>query len=174
MCAFGHFAVARRISRRATESDFFQRRLWWRSRTRRELLLLLALATLLPLLAAASPAQVHDADAVKTAFVFNLTKYVEWRHSRAELIIGVVGGGPVGERLNSALSGKISESKSIRVVLDPSEKALDDCDILFLGTMPARARRTLLQKVQNKGVLTVSDERSFTGEGSEVGFRHGP
>jgi uncharacterized protein DUF4154 len=131
---------------------------------------LLSLAALLPVLAAASPAQVHNPDVVKTAFVFNLTKYVEWRHSRPELIIGFAGRGPLGDRLHSSLSGKISESKTIRVVLDPSEEALGTCDILFLGAMPAKARLTWLQKVQNKSVLTVSDEESFAQEGGMVGL----
>ena len=136
----------------------------------RALPLLLSLATLLPVLAAASPAQMHNPDAVKTAFVFNLTKYVEWRHSRPELIIGFAGGGPLGERLISSLSGKISESRTISVVLDPSEKALDNCDILFLGAMPAKTRLAWLQKAQNKSVLTVSDAESFAQEGGMVGL----
>jgi hypothetical protein len=131
---------------------------------------LLSLAALLPVLAAASRAQIHNPDAVKTAFVFNLTKYVEWRHSRPELIIGFAGGGPLGERLISSLSGKISESRTISVVLDPSEQALGNCDILFLGAMPAKTRLAWLQKVQNKGVLTVSDEASFAKEGGMVGL----
>jgi hypothetical protein len=136
----------------------------------RALPFLLSLAVLLPALAAASPAQTHNADAVKTAFVFNLTKYVEWRHSRPDLIIGFAGGGPLGERLSSSLSGKISESKTIRVVLDPSGEALGNCDILFLGAMPARTRHALLQKVRDKGVLTVSDDESFAKEGGMVGL----
>ena len=136
----------------------------------RALPLLLSLAALLNVLAAASPAQMHKADAVKTAFVFNLTKYVEWRHSRPELIIGFAGGGPLGERLNSSLSGKISESRTISVVLDPSEEALGNCDILFLGAMPAKTRLAWLQKVQNKSVLTVSDDESFAKEGGMVGL----
>ena len=136
----------------------------------RALPFLLSLAALLPVLAAASRAQMHNPDAVKTAFVFNLTKYVEWRHSRPELIIGFAGGVPLGERLNSSLSGKISESKTIRVMLNLSEEALGNCDILFLGAMPAKTRHALLQKVQNKGVLTVSDDESFAQEGGMVGL----
>jgi hypothetical protein len=170
MCAFGHFAAAPRIARHAADIGLFQRRACLRPRTTRALVFLLALAALLPLLAADASAQVHNADAVKAAFVYNLTKYVEWRHARAELIIAFVGGGPMGERLNSALSGKISESKSIRVVLDPSEEALGNCDILFLGAMPAKSRRALLQRMRNQSALTVSDVESFTNEGGMVGL----
>ena len=172
MNAFGHFAATPRIARHAAEYGLFQRRARWRSGTRCKLLLplLIALAALLPLLAAAANAQVHNADAVKTAFVYNLTKYVEWRHPRDELIIGFVGAGPMGERLQSSLSGRVSESKIIRIVLLPSEEVLGNCDILFLGAMPAKSRRAYLQKVLPKSVLTVSDAESFTNQGGMVGL----
>ncbi len=170
MSAGGHLVAAPHICPQVADVGPFQRRDSPRRCTARALPFLLSLAALLLMLAAASPAQMHNADAVKTAFVFNLTKYVEWRHSRAELIIGFAGGGPLGERLNSSLSGKISESKTIRVVLDPSEEALGNCDILFLGAMPSKTRRALLQKVQNKSVLTVSDDESFAQEGGMVGL----
>ena len=161
MSAFGHFVVA--------QSGLIQRRAWLCPRTTRTLVLLVTLAALLPLRVADATAQVHNADAVKTAFVYNLTKYVEWRHAREELIIGFVGAGPMSQRLQS-LSGKASESRIIHVALSPSEEALGNCDILFLGAMPAKSRRALLQKVQPKSVLTVSDAESFTSEGGMVGL----
>jgi hypothetical protein len=170
MSACGHLVAVPHICPRSADVEPCQRRDSLCHGIARALPFLLALAALLPMLAAASPAQVHNANAVKTAFVFNLTKYVEWRHSHAELVIGFVGAGTMGERLNSSLSGKISESKTIRVVLDPSDEALGNCDILFLGAMPAKSRHALLQKVQNKSVLTVSDDGSFAKEGGMVGL----
>jgi hypothetical protein len=169
MSAFGHFVAAPGIGRHVAQSGLFQRRAWLRPRTTRALAFLIALAALLPVLAAASPAQVHNADAVKTAFIYNLTKYVEWRHARDELVIGFVGAGPMSQHLQS-LSGKASESRIIHVALFPSEEALGNCDIIFLGAMPAKSRRALLQKVQPKSVLTVSDAESFTSEGGMVGL----
>ena len=169
MSAVSHFVGAPRVGRRVAPSGFFQRRAWLRAGATRALAFLIALTAMLPLQAADATAQVHNADAVKTAFVYNLTKYVEWRHVREELIIGVVGAGPMSQRLLS-LSGKASESRIIHVTLDPSEEALGQCDILFLGEMPAKSRRALLQKVQPRGVLTVSDVGSFAGEGGMVGL----
>jgi hypothetical protein len=169
MSAFGHFVVAPRIGRHGAQSGLFQRRAWLRPRTTRALVLLVTLAALLPLRAADATAQVHNADAVKTAFIYNLTKYVEWHHASEELIIGFVGAGPMSQRLQS-LSGKASESRIIHVALFPSEEALGNCDILFLGAMSAKSRRALLQKVQPKSVLTVSDVESFASEGGMVGL----
>lgn len=169
MSAFGHPVAAPHICPPLADVGPFRRRDSRCHCTVRALPFLLCLAALLPVLAAASPAQVHNADAVKTAFIYNLTKYVEWRHARNELIIGFVGAGLMGQRLQS-LSGKASESKIIYVVSFPSEEALGNCDILFLGAMPAKSRRALLQKVQPKSVLTVSDVESFTSEGGMVGL----
>lgn len=170
MSAGGHLVRAPHICPQAADVGRCQRRDSLRHGTANGLSFFLSLAAVLAVLAAASPAQVHNPDAVKAAFVFNLTKYVEWRHPRPDLLIAFVGAGPLGERLNSSLSGKISESKAIRVVLDPSEEALVNCDILFLGAMPAKSRRALLQKVQTKSVLTVSDAASFAQEGGMVGL----
>ena len=170
MSAFGHPVAAPHICPQLADVGPFQRRDSPRRCTAGALPFLLSLAALLLMLAAASPAQIYNPDSVKTAFVFNLTKYVEWRHSRAELVIGFVGAGPMRERLNSFLSGKVSESRTIHVVLDPSGEALGNCDILFLGAMPAKTRLAWLQEVRNKSVLTVSDDESFAKEGGMVGL----
>jgi hypothetical protein len=121
-------------------------------------------------LVSALSAQTSNREAVKAAFVFNLTKYVEWPQARNELVIGFIGGGPMGERLNSSLAGKTTESRTIHVLLSPSDEMLGRCDILFLGEMSAKTRRAVLEKVRDKGVLTVGDEYSFTKEGGMVGL----
>ena len=167
MDSLGQFAAAPRIARHAAIPAC-----WWRAARGSlggKLLVLAAMAALLPHLAADATAQAHDPDTVKTAFVYNLTKYVEWRHARDELIIGFVGSGPMGQRLQS-LSGKLSDSRVLYVELSPSEEAQGNCDIVFLGAMPAKTRHDLLQKLQPKGVLTVSDAESFTAQGGMIGL----
>jgi hypothetical protein len=115
-------------------------------------------------------AQAPDPESVKVAFVFNLTKYVEWPQPRGELVIGFVGSGPMGGRLKSALAGRTSESRTIQVWLSPSNDMLARCDLLFVGEMGAKARRAVLEKVQSKSVLTVGDQESFAEEGGMVGL----
>jgi hypothetical protein len=78
---------------------------------------LLAASLLAPLL----NAQVHDERAIKVAYVFNLTKYVEWPHTSTQLVVGFVGDGPMGEALEKMLTGKTSDSRLIRVVLSPQD-----------------------------------------------------
>src|SRR5438067_12155513 len=58
-------------------------------------------------------AQGRDERAVRAAYVFNLTKYVEWPERSNELVIGFVGAGPMGNILQNMLAGKTSEWRSI-------------------------------------------------------------
>jgi len=122
------------------------------------------------LLAAPAFSQLQDESAVRAAFVFNLTKYVEWPHSSSELIIGFVGEGSMGEVLQKMLAGKTSESRSIRVLLSPSEEQLPQCNILYIAYSSPKKVRPVLEKLRKKSVLTVGDDYSFALNGGMVGL----
>ena len=115
-------------------------------------------------------AQLQDERAVKAAFVFNLTKYVEWPHPSQELTIGFVGDGPMGETLQKVLDGKTSESRHIRVLQFPSDGQLQQCSILYIAQSSPNKIRAIVNKVRNKGVLTVGDSDSFARNGGMVGL----
>src|ERR1700722_18499483 len=79
-----------------------------------------------------------DERVIRVAYVFNLTKYVEWPHVGNQLVIGFIGDGPMGEALEKMLAGKTSDSRLIRVVLSPSEEDLDHCDLVYVSTSSAK------------------------------------
>ncbi len=124
------------------------------------------LVVLVPL----APPQMQDENAVKAAFVYNLTKYVQWPQADAELVIAVVGDGPVGEVLKKTLDGRLSDIGPIRVILSPSDEQLERCHLLYAGDSSRKQVRALLQKVSNKEVLTVGDSDFFAEEGGMVGL----
>jgi hypothetical protein len=122
----------------------------------------------------ASPAvsaQSHSEQEVKAAFVFNLTKYVEWPNSGGELVIGFLGDDmPMGQLLHKMLSGKISENRKIRVVLSPSDEALSRCDLLYIGEESPKKIRAILDKTHHAGMLTVGEAAVFTRAGGMIGL----
>jgi YfiR/HmsC-like len=129
------------------------------------------LAVLLaPLLALPVWAQLHDEAAVRAAFVFNLTKYVEWPHPGNELVIGFVGDARMGEILQKVLSGKTSESRAIRVVLYPSAEELEQCNIVYIGYSAPEKVRPILEKLRNKNILSVGEDDRFASRGGMVGL----
>ena len=122
------------------------------------------------LLAPQAFAQLQDESAVRAAFVFNLTKYVEWPRSSGELVIGFVGESSMGEILKKMLDGKASESRSIRVLASPSEEQLPQCNIVYIAYSSPKKFRPVLEKLREKGVLTVGDDYSFALNGGMVGL----
>jgi hypothetical protein len=127
----------------------------------------LGVISLLPSLACA---QLADERAVKAAFVFNLTKYVEWLHPSPELIVGVNDDGPTAQTLKEVLDGRNSESRPIRVLLFPSDAQLEQCNILYVGHSSPKKWRAVLDRVRNKSILTVGDSDSFAQDGGIVGL----
>jgi hypothetical protein len=123
-----------------------------------------------PLTASVSQAQVHDEYAVKAAFVYNLTKYVEWPQARNQLVVAVMGEGPMPDMLKQMLDKKTSESRSIHVVLSPSEEELQHCDILYIANSSSKQLRATLDEIHRKEILTVGDAQSFARDGGMVGL----
>jgi len=120
----------------------------------------------------ASAAQVKDELAVKAAFVFNLTKYVEWPAGAAanEIVIGVTGEESMGLVLKQVLSGKTAGSKTVRVILEPGKEELPHCNILYIAQPSPQKIRAILERIPSTGILTVGDTASFTRLGGAVGL----
>jgi uncharacterized protein DUF4154 len=111
-----------------------------------------------------------DESVIRVAYVFNLTKYVEWPRAGNQLVVGFIGDGPMGEALEKMLAGKTSDSRLIRVVLSPSEEDLDHCDLVYISTSSAKKVHETLDHLRNKSVLTVGDTESFPKNGGMIGL----
>ncbi|MGC2111684.1 MAG: YfiR family protein [Candidatus Korobacteraceae bacterium] len=115
-------------------------------------------------------AQSANEGAVKAAFVFNLTKYVEWPRSGKEFVIAVAGEGAMAETLKTMLDGKTTESRPIRVVLAPSSEAMESCDLLYISLSSQKKFGAILSKLHGSSVLTVGDSAAFARQGGMIGF----
>lgn len=112
----------------------------------------------------------HEERSVRAAFVYNLTKYVEWPHAGKELVIGFVGDDGVGETLEKVLAGKSSSERAIRVVISPSDEELQRCDLVYVGYSSKEKIRGVLEKVRNKNILSVGESDHFALDGGMVGL----
>ena len=128
------------------------------------------LVMLLALAAGAALSQEHDERAVKAAFVYNLTKYVEWPQASAEMTIGYIGERLTGETLRKMLDGKSSGPHPIRVVIAPSDKELERCQIIYVAEHSPKDVHAVLERVHGKNVLTVGDSEMFVQEGGMIGL----
>lgn len=112
----------------------------------------------------------QDEYAVRAAYVFNLTKYVTWPRKRDRLVVGVFGDGSTGPILSQVLDRKMSDGKTIHVVLHPSDSELRDCDILYVTKPSPTELHSILKRAAGQPVLTVGETDEFTRAGGMVGL----
>lgn len=120
-------------------------------------LLLAALLMLSPVLRAQSQSEFR----IKAAYVFNLTKYVEWPAASSQVVICVVGEGPMVKALGE-LAGKISDTRQIVVLLAASDADFKRCDLAYITNASPKKIESALQKFSGRSVLTVGEVSSFT------------
>ena len=128
--------------------------------------LALALAVLLPVLPGS--AQTSLEAKVKAAYIFNLTRFVEWPTLPADSIhICVLGNSPVGQLLTE-LGGRQVKERTLRIDHN-GNLDLARCQVLFIADA-AGEWREVLAGAQNLSLLTVSDLEGFARGGGIVGF----
>jgi hypothetical protein len=113
-------------------------------------------------------AQLQDERTVRAAYVFNLTKYVDWPTSDREFTIGVVGEGSMGETLKKLLEGRKTGDRLIRVVLSPNEVELESCSMLYFAQSASKRIQPAIEIVRNRSVLTIGETESFVSDGGIV------
>jgi hypothetical protein len=115
-------------------------------------------------------AQSQNENVIRAAFVFNLTKYIEWPQSSNQLAIGFIGDGPMGATLKDMLSGKSSESRPIQIFLSPSDEVLERCNLVYISYSSPKKIREALERIGNRSILTVGETGSFTRDGGMIGL----
>jgi len=128
------------------------------------------------LLAADARGQTNEEYRVKAAFLYNLTKFVEWpsyafKAPHAGIEICILGKDPFGDSLTEAVNGKVLEGHafSIRHIEDAQQAA--GCQVLFVSASERKRLRPILDSVRYAAILTVGDIDGFTSEGGIVNFK---
>ena len=110
---------------------------------------------------------------VKSAFLLNFTKFVEWPASAFEgaespIAICILGEDPFGATLDQIVAGESVSNRKItvsRIKRVPAPKA---CQVVFVGN-PEKEAANLLTSL-DAGVLTVGEGESFIREGGMIAF----
>ncbi len=108
---------------------------------------------------------------LKTAFVYQFTKYVRWpvskRHDK-RLVIGVAADDEMVDAI-SRLDGMTSQGMVIVVIPIKDVSDLKDVDFLYLGKGHI-ADENIIEKAIKHHILTISDEDDATQKGVIIGL----
>jgi len=138
----------------------------------------LSLALLLPI-AGPKPAVGEVAEyAVKAAYLYNFTQFVQWPKSALSgdsLVIGIVGEDPFGDTLDSAVQGKSAAGHSLEVKrIGPfsasKASSLSKCQVLFISFSEKAHVKEILAALKGAAVLTVSEIDQFPVKGGILQF----
>jgi hypothetical protein len=110
---------------------------------------------------------------IKSAYVFNFIKFVEWpaeavkRGSRINLC--VIGNDEMRASLAS-LNGRKAGEYEIRTVPHSDISALNACHVLYIGEQEQRRVVPIIKSLGDTPVLTISDIPGFAERGGGIGL----
>lgn len=113
--------------------------------------------------------------AVKAAFLYQFTRFVEWPPSmfpdaEAPLVVGVLGHDPFGDHLRAATQGRTAYGRPIVVRSVRHGEQLRQCHVLFVSASEEGRIPDVLRTVGTAGVLTVGDSPGFAEAGGTMNF----
>lgn len=122
----------------------------------------------------ATPAHANNnAAEIKTAFIYNFAKFVEWPNSafaeeNSPLQLCVWEAALEGKL--QLLNGREAQGRQIRVRRVDSPEGVQSCHILVLAEVNDGLRTQLLQAIGRSNVLTIGDYNDFTRQGGMIGL----
>lgn len=109
--------------------------------------------------------------ALKAAFIFNFTKFVDWPggESLERFNLCTSGTSMTAEALG-AFEGKSALGRPIRIVRGVQVGAVRHCQLLFIAEPWQAGHLELLNEARNAAILTVSDAPGFVEGGGIIGL----
>ncbi|MBF0410387.1 MAG: YfiR family protein [Candidatus Riflebacteria bacterium] len=126
-----------------------------------------------PLVFAAKPPAEYE---VKVAFLLKFPVFIEWPDSAqivgsSPLAIGIVGADPFGALLPADVSPEEPDFLSFKVTrITDKEEDLSKFQIIYIGGSDSNFAASVIEKIQNKPVLTVGEGKQFLSAGGIISF----
>lgn len=112
---------------------------------------------------------------VKAAYLYGFGRFVEWPASAPAdagetFVFCVLGQDPFGQWLDEVVAGAVIKDKpvSVRRIAQPEESG--SCHTMFISASEGGRLERILQTLERRPVLTVSDAPEFAQHGGMIGF----
>lgn len=113
--------------------------------------------------------------AIKAAFLYNFTKFVDWpggetTPAAAPFVIAVIGDDPLGPALDEAVRSETVHGRPLTVQRIKSGQPVGDCAILFISQSEAGHLDAIIRQTGGRPILTVSDVEGSAAKGVMINF----
>jgi hypothetical protein len=138
--------------------------------------MLAALCMLAPSLGAAADARAPAADEwqIKSAFIYNFTKFVEWPEGAGggatqPIVIGVLGEKSLAQQLAAVVAGRNVNGRPIEVRPVRTAAEARATQLLFVAAAEESRYASMCSELADSPILTVGETPSFSVTGA-IGF----
>ena len=112
---------------------------------------------------------------VKAAFLYHFGQFAEWpsdtfSSDSSPFIYGIIGDDPFGAALESIISSKTIQGRSLTLKRFRSIDELEFCHVLFIGSSESERLQEILDALQPWHVLTVGEMEQFAHQGGIINF----
>lgn len=136
--------------------------------------LILIILFLLPLVVVnCAPPPPPDTNAkIKSVFVYNFTKYIDWPapYKQGNFIIGVLGSTSMLTELSTMAATKKVGSQTLEVKMFPSPEAVGKCHILYVSADMASNFKEITNKIKGNSTLLVTEKSGLAKQGAAINF----
>lgn len=115
-------------------------------------------------------------DAIKTQMIERFSHFIDWpknsllNGSNSFITIGIIGKDAIIKNIeNTFLKIKI-KNKPVKIVVFSSVNEISNCDILYISKSAANKLNSILQKIENYPILSISDIENSASEGVIISF----
>jgi hypothetical protein len=141
---------------------------------RHKILLRALLYSLLILLVPGVQSQPREYE-VKAAFLYNFAQFCEWPPSafastNSPLVIGVLGDNPFNSTLDDLVRDEKVQQRPLEVRRFRSVGEIKECHILFISRSESSRVQSILNSLEGRPILTVSDIDRFAMRGGMIRF----
>ena len=109
---------------------------------------------------------------VKAVYLFQFGKFVQWpkdaRSSAEVFTICILGKDPFGDILDRVLAGETLDGKPPAIRRIRGVQAADGCRMLFVSASESERLDDILENLEGKSILTVSDVEDFSKRGGMI------
>lgn len=110
-------------------------------------------------------------DAVKAAYLYRFTQYVEWpTPPKSQFVIAVLDAPQVADELSKLLKAHPPQHVPVTVRTIRSSSELADAAVLYVGPEPSERLRGVIAAVASRPLLVVTDNPEGLSLGSTINF----
>lgn len=118
------------------------------------------------------PVEMDDEYALKAAFIYRFTDYIEWSNNndQSKFTIAVLGDSRITIPLLEISSGKKIRGKTMYVKQVASVEDAEDCQVLFVPQDYKGDVENIALKLSGRSVLIITEEKDACRKGAHINF----